>query len=300
MNESAVAGRLENLLLKARQVIKEEWSTLLSVTVGTAIICFALVALTVPYKFAGTGVTGIALITNYLWGISPAWVITIGNVLLLVWGWRELSTRFAAWTVYVTVLTSVMVPFFELFTYPVIPNPLLAALFCGVVGGAGFGMLFRVGACSGGTDVVVMVARRRWNMEVGTMSFYLNMVILLCSITVVSFEQLLLGALVLYVETWTIDNVVRSFHRRTQILVISPYHEQIASYVMDELDRSATLIPVTGAYSGREGRMLLIVLNRRQVALLKMFIARVDPSAFVVFSDVSEVVGEGFKSWGRD
>lgn len=300
MNESAVAGRLENLLLKARQVIKEEWSTLLSVTVGTAIICFALVALTVPYKFAGTGVTGIALITNYLWGISPAWVITIGNVLLLVWGWRELSTRFAAWTVYVTVLTSVMVPFFELFTYPVIQNPLLAALFCGVVGGAGFGMLFRVGACSGGTDVVVMVARRRWNMEVGTMSFYLNMVILLCSITVVSFEQLLLGALVLYVETWTIDNVVRSFHRRTQILVISSYHEQIASYVMDELDRSATLIPVTGAYSGREGRMLLIVLNRRQVALLKMFIARVDPSAFVVFSDVSEVVGEGFKSWGRD
>ena len=248
-----------------RSRLREEWATLLSTTVGTALVCFAIVALVVPYKFAGAGVTGIALITSYLWGISPAWFITVGNALLLLWGWRFLSTRFALWTLYVTVLTSLMVPFFEWFRYPVIENTLLAAILSGVVSGVGFGMLFRVDACSGGTDVVVMVAKKRWGVDVGAMSFYIN--------------------------------IVRSFHRRTQILVISTRHREIAGFIMTELERSATLIPATGAYRGASVEMLLVVLPRRQVPPLKRFIASVDPTAFVILSEVSEVVGEGFKSW---
>ena len=276
---------------------RKEWGTLLSTTVGTALICFALVALVVPYKFAGAGVTGIALITNYLWGISPVWVITVGNALLLVWGWRYLSTRFALWTLYVSVLTSLMVPLFEQFSYPVIQNVMLAAILAGVVGGVGFGMLFRVDASSGGTDVVVMAAKKRWGVDVGAMSFYINIVILLGSFAVVSLEQMLLGAFLLYIETWVIDNVVRSFHRRTQMLIISSRHREIADFIMTELERTATIIPATGAYRGAPLEMLLVVLPRRQVPPLKRFIAPIDPAAFVILSDVSEVVGEGFKSW---
>lgn len=276
---------------------RKEWGTLLSTTVGTALTCFALVALVLPYKFAGSGVTGIALITNYLWGISPAWFITVGNTLLLLWGWRDLSTRFALWTLYVTVLTSLMVPLFEYFHYPTIDNVMLAAILAGVVGGLGFGMLFRVDACSGGTDIVVMAAKKRWGVDVGSMSFAINITILLCSFAVVSLEQMLLGALLLYIETLVIDNVVHSFHRRTQMLVISARHEEIADFIMTELERTATLIPARGAYRGASVEMLLVVLPRRQVPPLKRFIASVDPTAFVILSDVSEVVGEGFKSW---
>ena len=190
-----------------------------------------------------------------------------------------------------------MVPFFEWFRYPVIENTLLAAIFSGVVSGVGFGMLFRVDACSGGTDVVVMAAKKRWGVDVGAMSFYINIVILLGSFAVVTLEQMLLGAFLLYIETMVIDNVVRSFHRRTQILVISARHREIAGFIMTELERSATLIPATGAYRGASVEMLLVVLPRRQVPPLKRFIASVDPSAFVILSEVSEVVGEGFKSW---
>lgn len=288
---------LGGLGTRLRDWLRREWGTLLSTTVGTALICFALVALVVPYKFAGAGVTGIALITNYLWGISPVWVITVGNALLLVWGWRYLSTRFALWTLYVSVLTSLMVPLFERFPYPVIGNVMLAAILAGVVGGVGFGMLFRVDASSGGTDVVVMAAKKRWGVDVGAMSFYINIVILLGSFAVVTLEQMLLGAFLLYIETWVIDNVVRSFHRRTQMLVISARHREVADFIMTELERTATLIPATGAYRGTSMEMLLVVLPRRQVPPLKRFIASVDPAAFVILSEVSEVVGEGFKSW---
>lgn len=287
--------RLKKIDLRA--LVRHEGSTFVSVTLGTIITCFAVVALTVPYKFAGCGVTGIALITTYVWGISPVWVITASNVLLLLWGWRALSLRFALWTAYVSALTSLIMPLFERFHYPMMHNTVLAAIFCGMVGGLGYGMMFRVGASSGGTDVVVMVARKRWNTEVGQFSFYVNMIILIMNVFVLDFEQLMLGVLVLYVETLMIDNVVRSFNRRIQVTVVSGQSAIIKDYVLKDLERSATVIPARGAFTGTACEMLIIVLNRRQVALLRQFIAGIDPRAFVVFSDVSEVVGEGFHRW---
>ncbi len=289
----------QRVLAQARRLARREWRTFLTVTLGTMLTCFAVVALTLPYQFAGTGVTGLALITHYLWDISPVWVITVGNTLLLFWGWRALSLRFALWTSYVTALTSLAVPFFEMFNYPVVQNTILAALLCGVVGGLGFGLLFREGASSGGTDVIVMVAKKRWGVDVGSMSFYLNMVILLASLVAVDMEKILMGGLLLYVETVTIDNVVKSFDRRSQVAIVSSQTELIAGFILKELDRSATILPARGAYSGQARQLLLVVLTRRQTVELKHFVASVDPQAFLIFSDVTEVVGLGFKGWNR-
>ncbi|MCR5347690.1 MAG: YitT family protein [Fretibacterium sp.] len=276
-----------------------ELGTLWNTTIGTVLTCFAIVALIMPYRFSSGGVTGIALLTNYLWGISPAWVISVGNALLLIWGWHYLSMRFALWTIYVSVLTSLVIPLLEMVHYPVISEPILAALMGGVVGGVGYGMLFRVDASSGGTDVVAMAAKKRWGVDVGIMSLYLNLFIHLASIAVVSLEQVLFGVVLLYVESLTVDSVVRSFHRRTQALVISHRSAEVADFILSELEHTATLIPARGAYCGVSVELLLVVLPRRQVPSLKRHIAALDPAAFVIFSDVSEVVGEGFKSWFR-
>ncbi len=292
-------GRAKALLQWARQEIREEWRTFVTVTVATGLTCFSVVALTMPYQFAGTGVTGIALITHYLWGISPAWVITAGNGLLLLWSWKALSLRFALWTAYVAALTSLLVPLLELFQYPTVDNVILAALLGGVVGGLGFGLLFREGASSGGTDVIVVAAKRRWGVDVGAMSFYLNVVILMVSLVAVDLERILMGGLLLYVETVTIDNVIKAFDRRTQVLIVSNQAQSITEFILGELDRSATILPGKGAYSGREVSMVLVVLTRRQAVELKRFVASTDPQAFLVLSDVSEVVGLGFKGWNR-
>ena len=278
---------------------REELETLVSTTLGTFIVCFSIAALMMPYRFAGTGVSGIALITNYLWGISPAWVIGTSNVFLLAWGWNFLSPRFTLWTLYVSGLTTLVLPLFERFEYPTLDSPMLAAILAGITGGVGYGMFFRVDASSGGMDIVSMAARKRWGVDVGAVSFYINVGILFLSYTVVTLEQMLYGGLLLYIETLMIDNVVHSFNRRTQVLVISPRTSEIASFIMSRLERSATLIPARGAYRGTSAEMLLAVLPRRQVPPLKRHIASVDPAAFVIFSDVSEVVGEGFKSWLR-
>ena len=142
-----------------------------------------------------------------------------------------------------------------------------------------------------------MVARKRWGVDVGAMSFYINTVILFASFVVVDIERILMGGLLLYVETVTIDNVIKSFNRRSQVMIISKSAKEIGAFILRELDRSATLIPARGAYSDRPVDMLLVVLTRRQTVELKRFIASVDPAAFLIFSDVTEVVGLGFKNW---
>ena len=103
--------------------------------------------------------------------------------------------------------------------------------------------------------------------------------------------------LLLYVETVTIDRVLKSFDRRSQVLIISKRTQDIADFILNELDRSATIIPAKGAYSDRPHDMLLVVLTRRQTVDLRQYIAEIDPEAFLIFSDVTEVVGLGFKNW---
>ncbi len=274
-----------------------EWGTFCLATLGTLLMSFAIVALTVPYRFAGAGLAGIALLTKYIWDISPAWVIAIGNIILLGWGWRVLSPRFVLWTLYVSMLTSGAVAFFELFDYSLLNDMLLAAILSGILGGLGIGLVFKAGSSTGGTDVIVMAARKRWGVDVGMYSFYINITILLFSWFVVDMERLLLGGILLYVESLTIDNVLKSFDRRKQVSVITCCPQEVKRFIVEDMNKSATLLKGQGAYTGDEKTMIMVVLNRRQAMELKRFVVSVDPRAFIVLADVAEVVGEGFKHW---
>lgn len=282
------------------EIVRREFLPFLNITAGTLLLCMSIAALVEPYRFASAGVTGLALIPSYLWGVPPVWILTAGNVLLLIWGWKALSPRFALWTVYNTVLTSLALPLLETVRYPLMRDPILAALFGGVIGGLGMGIMFREGGSSGGMDVVAAVAKKRWGADVGAASFYVNVAVLLLSFAAVDLERVLLGGLNLYVESVTIDWVIRSFDRRTQLTIISEKAGEIVDFIMKVLDRTATLISARGAYRKTPMDMVMVILTRRQSVELKRFVRAVDPRAFVIMADVSEVVGEGFKKWEAD
>ena len=282
---------------KLKQFLQREWLTIIYTTIGTIIISFALVALIMPYRFASAGLTGIALISHYALNISPAWIIAIGNTVLLLWGWKVLSPRFVIWTFYVSILMTVSVMFFELFTYPLIQNVFLAAILGGVLGGLGMGLIFLGGGSSGGTDIIVMAARKKYGIDVGMYSFYINMGILLASWFVVDLEQLLMGGVLLYIESLTIDNVLKSFDRRKQLMIITQKPGEVKRFIIEELDRSTTIIDARGAYSGEPKNMIMVVLTRRQAMELKRHVVSIDPMTFIILSDVAEVVGDGFKHW---
>ncbi len=278
-------------------LLRHGWSDLLLATAGALFMSFALVALTVPYRFAGAGLAGVALLGRYVLDVSPAWFLLTGNALLLAWGWRALSPRFVLWTLYVSLVSSAAVAFFERFTYPMLNDHLLAAILAGVCSGLGIGLVFKMGGSTGGTDVVVATAKKRWGVDMGMFSFYLNTGILLLSCFAVSMEQLLMGGVLLYVESITIDSVLKSFDRRKQMMIITGRVEEVRRYIVEDLDKSATILRGEGAYTGDQRPVILVVVNNRQAMELKRFIVSVDRQAFIILADVGEVVGEGFKHW---
>ena len=281
-------------------LMKNELRSFIAITFGSLLISATIASLVEPYQFANTGVTGIGLICSYIWNISPVWIISFTNILLLLWGWRALSPRFAFWTLYNTFLTTLALPFFESFQYPVLQNTLVAAVVGGVFSGLGMGLLFYEGGSSGGMDVVAAVVKKRWGSEVGTASFFVNLTILLISLCAVDIERVVMGGITLYIESMTIDFLPRFFDRRSKVLIISRKKNEILDFIVRELERTATLVQGIGGYTGSELTIMMVLLTRHQFMTLKNFIRSVDPSAFLIVTEASEVVGEGFKSWDHD
>jgi len=282
---------------KALESVRREIPAFFLVTFGTAVVAFGIMSLTIPYRFPDSGVSGIAVLTNYAFGISPAWVIAGLNAVLVIWGLKELSTRFVAWTIYSVILLSIFLKVFEGIPSPDLDERLLVAILAGVVKGLGGGLVLRAGSSLGGTDIIVIALRKRYGVEVGRFTFYINLAILSVSIAVVGLEGAIYGLVSIFSNGLVMDNVLRSFDRRRQVFVISSIPDEISSFITGELRRGVTILYGEGGYTHASRRVIFCLLTPRQTMDLKRFLSSHDPEAFMVVSDASEVVGRGFKKW---
>jgi uncharacterized membrane-anchored protein YitT (DUF2179 family) len=283
--------------LRLTAVIKQELGAIGTITIGCVIITLGIMGLTVPYKLPDSGLTGLAVLGKYAFGLSPAWVVGLGNVALLIWSWRELSPRFVILTTYGVALLTVLLKLAESLPHPVIDDTMLVAILAGVIKGIGGGIVFRCGASLGGTDIIVMVLRKRLGVEVGKYSFYINLVILALSALVVGIEGALFGLVSVYANGVVTDNVLSSFDRRRLVFVVSREHKTISRFIIEEMNRGVTELLGKGGYSGEDRPTLMCLLTPKQAMDLKRFVAQVDPKAFMVISEASEVLGRGFKAW---
>ena len=282
---------------QAVATIREELPTFALVSFGTLLVSFGIMALTLPYRLPTSGVAGIAVLTNYAFGISPAWVVGVGNVVLLSWGLKELSLRFVGWTVYAVGLMTAFLKLMEGMPHPQLNELLLVAILAGVVKGIGGGLVLRSGSSLGGTGVLVVALRKRYGVEVGRFNFYINLVILSVSVFIIGLEGAIYGLVSTFVDGLLTDNVLRSFDRRRQVIVISNRPKETAAFITEELGRGVTIFHGEGGFTQEERPALLCVLTPRQTVDLKRHLSVSDPKAFMIVSDASEVLGRGFKSW---
>ncbi len=276
---------------------KTNWRDLFIIALGTVMISLSYVLLIIPHTFPASGVNGLAVLTTYVWGISPGWVIGIGNGALLLWAWRELSPSFVVKTAFSVALMTVLLRALVILPVPAIKDSLLIVVFAGIINGLGSGLIFRAEACTGGTDVVAMVLRKRYGIELGIYSFLLSSSVLLLAVFVVGIEKSLYGGLLLYISGLMVDNTLRSFDRRKQILLITRYPDEISSFILHELHRGVTRLNGEGGFSKQPRPVLLTYLSPGQVVRLRRFVLSLDTNAFMSVSDASEVRGQGFKSW---
>ena len=292
-----IKHRLKHLTVKMELFVLSEWSTFVISTIGSLLYTIGVIGFTLPYRFPDAGVMGIAVILKYTIGLAPSLSSLVANVLLLAWGGRELSKRFVAWTIYNVLLISFLLEALNFVQFPVVNDMFLVAIAGGIIKGVGGGLIFRTGVSGGGMDIVIAVLRKRYGIEVGRYSFYINMVILGVSMGIVGLEKMLYGFVASYVSGQTMDSVLSSFDKRRLVLIMAKDTKPVVKYISDELHRGSTVLYGEGGFSGEDRPTIMCLLTPRQTMVLKRYLAKNQPRSFMVVSEASEVLGNGFKHW---
>jgi uncharacterized membrane-anchored protein YitT (DUF2179 family) len=299
-------GRLKKLF--------KGWKDYLWIIAGSIITAGAINIFLVPYKIAPGGVTGIATVVYYLSGNRfPVGVtMLILNIPLFLFGMRFIGGRFTIRTLFSTVFLSAVIdltqPFTNYFTEHYLtqldnltanPDYLLYSIFGGFFMGAGLGLVFRSGATTGGTDLAARIVNHFVpQLTMGQILLIVDSsVILFAAISFNSFLLALYAILSLYISSKVIDAILEGVNFAKAVYIISDKSDEIAKLILVELDRGVTALKGTGMYTGADKQVLYCVLQRGQLPLLKLLVKKTDPSAFVILTDIREVLGEGFKTY---
>lgn len=282
------------------------------IVIGSAITAGAINIFLVPYKIAPGGVTGIATVIFYLIGgfLPVGTIMLILNVPLFIFGMKYIGRRFIVRTFFSTIFLSVVIdlsePLAQWFSRQLAlenlssgPDYLLYALFGGFFMGLGLGLVFRSGATTGGTDLGARIMHHfmPW-LSVGKALLIIDSaVIIFAAVAFRSFLLALYSILALYISTKIIDVIVEGVNFAKAVYIISDHSETIAEDIMKELDRGVTALRGVGMYTKSEKNVLYCVIQRGQLQELKSIVKRADPSAFIILSEVTEVLGEGFKTY---
>jgi len=267
------------------------------ITVSTVVTIAGVYFFKFQNNFSFGGVTGVAVIVSALTPITTSQVNLIMNILLLVVGFLFLGRSFGIKTVYVSLLTSVGLSVMEIIfpmQYPLTNQPLLELIFAVFLPGVGAAMLFNMGASSGGTDIIAMILKKYTHYNIGTALFIVDLSIALAAFPVFGATTGLFSMLGLLAKSLVIDTVIESINLCKYFTVICENPEPICKYIIQDLNRSATICRAEGAFTHKEKAVIITAMRRSQSIQLRNFIKATEPTAFILISNTSEIIGKGF------
>ncbi|MGD6817124.1 YitT family protein [Metabacillus sp. 84] len=261
---------------------------------GSAAVALAFNLFLLPNRVASGGVSGISTILNDAFGFEPAYVQWAFNIPLFVAGVVLLGRQFG----FKTLIGTLFLPFIVYLSKdmePVTRDPLLGALFGGIGVGLGLGLVFRGKASTGGTDLAAQIIHKYTGLTLGTCVAIIDGMIVLAATFAFDIEGGLYALIGLYVTSKTIDIVQIGLGRSKMAMVITSHEEEIKQAILKKIDRGVTKVSAFGGYTDIEKPILMCVVDQTEFTKLKQLVRSIDPSAFVVVMDASEVLGEGFK-----
>lgn len=270
------------------------------ITIGCVIQALAMDLFLIPAQLAAGGVSGLAQIVNSLTGWPIGGMVIAMNLPLFYIGWRYLGgRRFMARTVYTVVAYSALVDGLALYLprTGVTADPVLNALYGGVLGGLGMGLVFRAQATTGGTDILARLLGK-WRAIPLSQSYLLTdtAIVFFAGLTF-GWEQALYAVVALYITGLAAEASAEGVGVVRAATVITHQPQVIADRVLKEMQRGVTGWAGTGMFSGEPRHILLIAVSRAEISQLKAIIQEADPQAFVVVGQAHEALGEGFKSF---
>jgi uncharacterized membrane-anchored protein YitT (DUF2179 family) len=264
------------------------------ILLGSAIIAIGFNVFLLPNSIASGGVSGISTILKSTLGWEPAFVQWSFNIPLFIAGVLVLGKQFGI----KTLVGTIFLPFVVFFSNDLEPwtnDPLLGALFGGIAVGLGLGIVFRGNASTGGTDLAAQIIHKYTGLTLGTCVAIIDGLIVLTAAIVFDIERGLYALIALYVTTKTIDLVQIGFGRSKMTLIISNRQAEIQEGILNKIDRGVTKLSAYGGYTDHERPVVMCVVDQTEFTKLKQLVKTIDPTAFIIVMDASEVLGEGFK-----
>lgn len=246
-----------------------------------------------PNNIAPGGLTGIATILNYVFGWPVGITSMVLNLPLFLLGYKTMGRVFTFRSLVATILFSLFIDLLKL--PPLTDDILLATVYGALVLGVGLGLIMRGGATTGGTDMIArMVNQRLPFLTVGTFLFLVDCLVILCAAFTMSARAALYALICIFICAKALDLVLAGVGSAKACFIITRRAQPISQRIMGEMNRGATLLNGTGAYSGEERTVLISVVSQREVLPLKKIVRQEDDKAFVFIADTHETLGEGF------
>lgn len=276
--------------------IKNILTDLFLVVTGSGIFSVSVNMFSAPNNIVQGGLTGIGTVANYLFSLPIGGVILILNIPLFALALRCLKLKFVVKTV---ISTFIFTLFIDLGAYVIPPykgDLLLGCIFCGILSGAGLALVFLTGATTGGTDIIAMLIRKKKpEFSMGTVMLIFDLAVIALSFAVYrEIESIMYAVIVIFISAKTIDFVLYGREHTKLIFIITSKKDAVLTAILLEIGRGASVLPVAGAYTGKERNLILCAAKKTQIREILRLIARKDPEAFTVVCDAGQIIGEGF------
>lgn len=266
------------------------------IIVGLTIYAFGLAVFVLPTDMIAAGTTGMALLAQRLWGIPISTFVAVFNVLMFGLGFIELGKTFALTTLVAT------------FYYPVIldvaiavvgdmvitQDPMLCAIFSGIIIGFSLGIVIKAGASTGGMDIPPLVLKKRFGIPVSASMYFFDAVILVGQMPFGDKERILYALIMVMVYTMVLDKVLMMGSKQIQVKIFSAKYEEISRAIQEKMDRGTTLLNMEGGHSRQKSMAILSIVSGRELSKINDIVMEIDENAFMIVNQVGEVRGRGF------
>ena len=253
-----------------------------------------------PNHFAMGGTSGMSIIMATLWPkMNVGGALFIINGILVALGIIFLGVKTMGVTIYSSFALSAFVSIFE-HVYPMsgpfTNDTFLELCFAVALPAAGSAIVFNVGASTGGTDIAAMILSKYTSMEIGRALLISDLAIAAWAGSLYGVGTGLYCTLGTFAKAFMVDSVIESLNQRKVVTVVSNHPDEVKEFILQALNRSATVYTAEGAYTGNKEQVFTTVLTRRQAVLLRNHLRRIDPHAFLTIVNSSEIVGKGFRA----
>lgn len=264
--------------------------------IGSILYAVGIALFLDPNQLAPGGVVGIAIIFNRIFTIPTGTIIFLINVPLMLLAWWKLGFKMIVSTMFVTVFSSALVDFFA--TFGAISNDLLlSAVFGNSLVAAGMALIFKAGATSGGTDIIVKLIKIKYrHASTGTLFFITDAIVVISSIIVFkNFEVGMYAVLAMVVFSVVFDKLIYGADGAKMVHIISDKNEIIAQRIM-ALEIGLTFVKGYGGFTKGDKEVILCAMKKPMLPKVQDIVKEEDPYAFIIVSSATEVLGEGYKS----